>query len=191
MKFRILAVIALLVGSIGVVAFAATQANAGGRGGGHDPVTICHNGHTITVDDDAVPAHLAHGDTLGECEPEPCPSVSRTGDQDPCEPTEPTPTEPTPTEPTPTEPTPTEPTPTEPTEPPTEEPPTEEPPTEEPPSLTPPTTVHNPPPSTVSECVGNTMVTTTTDAQGNVSHSHVNGHPDCETPGVTYNEEGM
>jgi hypothetical protein len=37
-------------------------------------VTICHippgnpdNAHTISVDDNAVPAHLAHGDTLGEC----------------------------------------------------------------------------------------------------------------------------
>ena len=38
----------------------------------HIAVTICHregNGssHEITVDDDAVPAHLAHGDTLGVC----------------------------------------------------------------------------------------------------------------------------
>ena len=38
-------------------------------GGGHTPVTLCHlegNGsfHEITVDDDAVPAHLAHGDVL-------------------------------------------------------------------------------------------------------------------------------
>jgi hypothetical protein len=37
-------------------------------------VTICHippgnpdNAHTITVSENAVPAHLAHGDTLGEC----------------------------------------------------------------------------------------------------------------------------
>lgn len=37
-------------------------------------VAICHippgnpdNAHTINVDDNAVPAHLAHGDTLGEC----------------------------------------------------------------------------------------------------------------------------
>jgi len=43
-------------------------------GQGHTPVTICHhagphpaNWHTITVDDDAVPAHLAHGDTVGPC----------------------------------------------------------------------------------------------------------------------------
>ena len=37
-------------------------------------VTICHippgnpdNAHTISVSENAVPAHLAHGDTLGEC----------------------------------------------------------------------------------------------------------------------------
>ena len=34
---------------------------------GHHKVTICHNGHTITIDEDALPAHLAHGDTLGPC----------------------------------------------------------------------------------------------------------------------------
>ncbi len=42
---------------------------------GHTPVTICHhagpnpdNWHTITVDDDAVQAHLDHGDSIGACE---------------------------------------------------------------------------------------------------------------------------
>ena len=41
---------------------------------GVDKVTICHippgnpdNAHTITVGAPAVPAHLAHGDYLGEC----------------------------------------------------------------------------------------------------------------------------
>jgi hypothetical protein len=40
----------------------------------HTRVVICHippgnpeNAHTIIVDDDAVPAHLAHGDYLGRC----------------------------------------------------------------------------------------------------------------------------
>jgi hypothetical protein len=38
----------------------------------HTPVVICHRPgtlaeHTIIVDDDAVPAHLAHGDYLGRC----------------------------------------------------------------------------------------------------------------------------
>ena len=30
-------------------------------------VQICHDGRTIEVDEHAVPAHLAHGDTLGPC----------------------------------------------------------------------------------------------------------------------------
>jgi hypothetical protein len=30
-------------------------------------VTICHKGHTITVAQPAVAAHLRHGDTLGAC----------------------------------------------------------------------------------------------------------------------------
>ena len=34
---------------------------------GHHKVTICHKGHTITIDEDALPAHLRHGDTLGAC----------------------------------------------------------------------------------------------------------------------------
>jgi hypothetical protein len=34
-------------------------------------VTICHNGHSITVAQSAVPTHLAHGDTVGPCASEP------------------------------------------------------------------------------------------------------------------------
>lgn len=30
-------------------------------------VTLCHNGHEISVDEHAVPAHLAQGDTFGAC----------------------------------------------------------------------------------------------------------------------------
>jgi hypothetical protein len=30
-------------------------------------VTVCHNGHEITIAEAALPAHLAHGDTLGPC----------------------------------------------------------------------------------------------------------------------------
>lgn len=30
-------------------------------------VTICHKGHTITIAQSALPAHLAHGDTVGPC----------------------------------------------------------------------------------------------------------------------------
>lgn len=33
-------------------------------------VTICHNGRSITVAKEAVPAHLAHGDYLGKCKVE-------------------------------------------------------------------------------------------------------------------------
>jgi len=53
-----------------IVATPATQA----QGRGQEKVTICHippgnpdNAHEITVGAPAVPAHLAHGDTLGEC----------------------------------------------------------------------------------------------------------------------------
>jgi hypothetical protein len=47
----------------------------------HTPVTICHKPgtpaeHTLTVDDNAVPAHLAHGDTLGPCPTSPTPTAS-------------------------------------------------------------------------------------------------------------------
>jgi hypothetical protein len=49
--------------------------NCDGHHGNNDTkVVICHippgnpdNAHTITVDESAVPAHLEHGDTLGEC----------------------------------------------------------------------------------------------------------------------------
>ncbi len=44
------------------------------KAGGVEKVTICHrppgnpeNEHTITVGAPAVPAHLAHGDDIGEC----------------------------------------------------------------------------------------------------------------------------
>ena len=33
-----------------------------------DKITLCHKGVTITVGPAAMPAHLAHGDTLGDCE---------------------------------------------------------------------------------------------------------------------------
>jgi len=57
------------------------RAGPSGRNDGVNPdvstkVTLCHvppgnpaNAHTIVVGEAAVPAHLAHGDYLGECEP--------------------------------------------------------------------------------------------------------------------------
>jgi len=47
----------------------------GGHGHGHTPVTLCHNGHTITVDAAAAKAHVKHGDKLGECAPKPEPTT--------------------------------------------------------------------------------------------------------------------
>lgn len=59
-----------------IVSAPATQA----QGRGQEKVTICHippgnpdNAHEITVGAPAVPAHLAHGDTLGECDDAPTP----------------------------------------------------------------------------------------------------------------------
>lgn len=137
---RLIAALALtFVSVVGV----STLASAGGKGEGHSPVTFCHNGHTITTDDDGqIKGHLKHvdqgKDSLGECPPTSTPT--------------PTPSEPEPTE-EPTE------TPTpEPSEEPTIEPtpePTEEP-TSEPtptttPSETPITPVVTPPAPVVSE----------------------------------------
>lgn len=34
---------------------------------GQPKVTICHKGHTITIAEPALPAHLRHGDTVGAC----------------------------------------------------------------------------------------------------------------------------
>ena len=70
----ILVSVVLISGTLGYVisspdAFAANE-----------KVTLCHvppgdpaNAHTITVSASAVPAHLAHGDTLGPCEQSPTP----------------------------------------------------------------------------------------------------------------------
>ena len=50
------------------VAFLFFAGNNGQAAG--NKVTICHNGNTIQVDDNAVQAHLNHGDTEGACEGE-------------------------------------------------------------------------------------------------------------------------
>lgn len=36
-------------------------------GNKNDKVTVCHNGHDICISENAVPAHLAHGCTVGSC----------------------------------------------------------------------------------------------------------------------------
>lgn len=60
-----------LLAAVLFVAAPASQA----QGGGQEKVTICHvppgnpdDAHTITVGAPAVPAHLAHGDDLDECD---------------------------------------------------------------------------------------------------------------------------
>jgi Ca2+-binding RTX toxin-like protein len=67
----------LAVGSVAVgVAMIASANNSflnvhNWRLAGYGPqphkVTLCHQGHEISVDEDAVPAHLAQGDTVGPC----------------------------------------------------------------------------------------------------------------------------
>lgn len=93
---RILAALLLALAAILV----AQPAQATGGGHGHTPVAICHNGHGITVDDDAVPAHLEHGDNVGECvtdEPTEQPTDEPT-DEPTEEPTDEPTEEPTPTD---------------------------------------------------------------------------------------------
>ena len=36
-------------------------------GGSSPPTTICHEGGTVTVEENALPGHLSHGDSLGAC----------------------------------------------------------------------------------------------------------------------------
>lgn len=54
-------------------AFAGNGNGNNGNGNGHNPVTICHEPgpeqETQVVDDNALTAHLGHGDYLGECQP--------------------------------------------------------------------------------------------------------------------------
>ena len=59
------AVVAIVVTTLAMVtvAFAAQQTD----GQGQEKVTICHEGHTITVGAPALAAHKGHGDTEGAC----------------------------------------------------------------------------------------------------------------------------
>jgi len=46
---------------------ATAHADPYGPYGQYGKTTICHKGVTITVADAALPAHMAHGDTIGPC----------------------------------------------------------------------------------------------------------------------------
>ena len=78
--FGIAVMAAILLGGLAFSqsAFAGVS-TGGGPGGGQVKVTLCHVDQetgeeiTITVGAPAVPAHLAHGDTLGPCDEEPPP----------------------------------------------------------------------------------------------------------------------
>ncbi|MDX6448092.1 MAG: hypothetical protein QOD08_555 [Gaiellaceae bacterium] len=68
----ILATFAMLGGNASAASSGEYQYGGGEYGGGK--VTICHHTgskkhptETITVSENALPAHLAHGDTLGRC----------------------------------------------------------------------------------------------------------------------------
>ncbi len=69
--FGIAVLAAILLGGL---TFSQSAFAGQGGGGGQAKVTICHEGdegpETITVAAPAVPAPLAHGDTLGPCEPD-------------------------------------------------------------------------------------------------------------------------
>ena len=61
------AVVAIAVTTLAMVTVAfAAQEQGGGQG--QQKVTICHEGHTITVGAPALAAHERHGDTEGVCE---------------------------------------------------------------------------------------------------------------------------
>ena len=51
------------------IAFFLASAQANGPDSGNSrKVTVCHKGHAIQIDEHALKAHLAHGDTEGPCE---------------------------------------------------------------------------------------------------------------------------
>lgn len=62
-----------LIAAIGVYAWSMISVAAGSPVSSayqyqYGKTTICHKGEsTITVADEALPAHLAHGDTIGPC----------------------------------------------------------------------------------------------------------------------------
>ena len=70
---RLLAVAAAIAGTAWILpsAFGSSKPSAAqgayGNAYGLHRVAICHKGHTIYVAEPAVPAHLAHGDSIGAC----------------------------------------------------------------------------------------------------------------------------
>jgi hypothetical protein len=78
----------VLAALVAAVFIALGQQDAQAAGGGHTPITICHQTGSesnpwveITVDDDSVnlTAHLAHGDYVGQCQEAPPPPVCPEG----------------------------------------------------------------------------------------------------------------
>lgn len=68
MKKRITAATAvLLISAIAVISFAFNSPTSQTERAARDKVTLCHKGKTIKVDESAVAAHLAHGDSMGAC----------------------------------------------------------------------------------------------------------------------------
>jgi hypothetical protein len=61
----ILSVVAGMI--ITVLAMAAVAFADDDEGGPGEKVTLCHEGHTITVGAPAMAAHVRHGDTEGAC----------------------------------------------------------------------------------------------------------------------------
>jgi hypothetical protein len=84
------ATIVVTVLAMGSVAFA-EQEDGGDQG--QEKVSLCHNGHIITVGEPAVPVHLAHEeDILGECEQTTGTTITGTTDTATTSPTSTTPT---------------------------------------------------------------------------------------------------
>src|SRR5215211_7020070 len=69
------AVMVVSVLSVATVAFAEQE---DGVGLGQPKVPLCHNGHTISVGEPAMVAHLAHGDTRVACALTAAPSTTET-----------------------------------------------------------------------------------------------------------------
>src|SRR5215217_5729573 len=87
-KVSILSVVAaVMVVSVLSVATVAFAEQEDGVGLGQPKVTLCHNGHTITVGEPAQDTHLAHGDTRGACMATATPSTTETTTTSPTSPT--------------------------------------------------------------------------------------------------------